>query len=208
MPPIPELEAIRKAQILEAGLKTIAARGCASVTMEEICRAAGMSKGGLAHYYKSKRDLFKAVFREFFQRVFKRSRETMARFEGPLDKVLSFDWLYDMEDPDAVLGYPILFNLMSMAVHDEEYRRMFHEWVENWVEMLGEALREGVSRGVFTELDPDEAARSISAIYQGVASRWYLDRASHPDRWAVETFTKGIMGVLTPHIQKSQPPIS
>ncbi len=200
MPPIPELEAIRKAQILEAGLKTIAARGCANVTMEEICRAAGLSKGGLAHYYKSKRELFKAVFREFFERIFKRSRETMARLDDPMDKILSFDWLYNMEDSDAVLGYPLLYNLMSMAVHDEEYRAIFHEWVGRWVDMLGEALREGVEQGMFTGLDPDETARSISAIYQGAANRWFLDHESHSGQWAVDTFKRGIMGVLAPYL--------
>lgn len=201
MPPIPELEAIRKAQILEAGLKTIAARGCAAVTMEDICRAAGMSKGGLAHYYKSKKELFKAVFREFFERVFKRSRETMARFPDPLERILSFDWLYNMEDSDAVLGYPLLYDLMSMAVHDEEYRSIFHEWVERWVTMLGEALREGVEKGIFKELDVDGVARSISAVYQGVANRWFLDHEAHSGQWAVETFRRGIMGVLAPHLE-------
>ena len=50
MPPIPELEAIRKSQILRAAMETIAANGCANVTMADICSAAGLSKGGLAHY--------------------------------------------------------------------------------------------------------------------------------------------------------------
>jgi AcrR family transcriptional regulator len=47
MPAIPELEAIRKAQILDAALQTIAANGHANVTMNDICKAAGLSKGGL-----------------------------------------------------------------------------------------------------------------------------------------------------------------
>jgi len=44
MPHIPELEAIRKAQILEAALATIAENGCANVTMDDICKEAGLSK--------------------------------------------------------------------------------------------------------------------------------------------------------------------
>jgi len=70
MPPIPELEAIRKSQILQAALNTIAANGCANVTMADICKSAGLSKGGLAHYYKSKRDLFLAAFKAFFQQIY------------------------------------------------------------------------------------------------------------------------------------------
>ena len=83
--------------------------GSANVTMADICRAAGLSKGGLAHYYKSKRELFKAVFEEFFKRIFVRCRDKMAEFDDPLEKLLSLELLYDADDQDAVIGYPILF---------------------------------------------------------------------------------------------------
>ena len=142
MPPIPELEAIRKAQIIEAGLHTIAQRGCANVTMDDICSAAGLSKGGLAHYYRSKNELFKAVFEAFFDRIFQRSRETMARFDDPLDQVLSFDWLYDADDPDMEIGYPLLFDFMAVSVHDGEYQEIFYSWIDNWVSLLSGALEE------------------------------------------------------------------
>ena len=196
MPPIPELDAIRKSQILQAALKTIAANGCANVTMADICKAAGLSKGGLAHYYRSKRDLFLAAFREYFQQVFQRSRETMATCEDPLDKLLSFDWLYDREDPDARLGYPVLFDFMSIAVHDEAYKKLFHEWVENWLSLLKAAIVQGQTRGRFKHIEPEAAARGISAIYQGVATRWFLAPELHSTQWAVDTARRSIVGLL------------
>ena len=128
MPPIPELEAIRKAQILEAALKTISASGYANVTMDDLCRAAGLSKGGLAHYYRSKNELFIAVFKEFFERIFQRSKQTMELNENSVDKLLSFDWLYDRNDPGVNVGYPVLFDCMSLAVREKEYGSLFHDW--------------------------------------------------------------------------------
>lgn len=196
MPPIPELEAIRKSQILQAALKTIAENGCANVTMADICLAAGLSKGGLAHYYKSKRELFLAAFREFFKQVFQRSRETMADFEDPLDKILSFDWLYNVEDPDAYLGYPVLFDFMSIAVHDDAYKKIFHEWVENWLSLLREAIEQGNGSGRFEGIDPEAAARGVSAIYQGIATRWFLAPELHSAAWAVDTARRAIIGLL------------
>jgi AcrR family transcriptional regulator len=179
MPPIPELEAIRKAQIIEAGLHTIAQRGCANVTMDDICSAAGLSKGGLAHYYRSKNELFKAVFNAFFDRIFQRSRETMAQFDDPLGQLLSFEWLYDANDPDMEIGYPLLLDFMAVSVHDKEYREIFYGWIDNWVSLLSGALEEGIRRGQFKDLDPAATARTISAIYQGVATRWYLAPEIH-----------------------------
>jgi AcrR family transcriptional regulator len=197
MPPIPELEAIRKAQILEAALKMISASGYANVTMDDICRAAGLSKGGLAHYYRSKNELFIAAFKEFFDRIFKRSKEAMDNKDDPRDKLLSFSWLYDKNDPDVNLGYPILFDCMSLAVRESEYRALFHDWFENWVSLLKEAICDGLSKGIFSGIDPDTTARAISSVYQGVATRWYLDNESHSTEWAVDSYTKAITGLLS-----------
>ncbi|NOX33978.1 MAG: TetR/AcrR family transcriptional regulator [Deltaproteobacteria bacterium] len=201
MSPIPELEAIRRAQILEAGLKVLTRKGTAGTTQDDICRAAGLSKGGLVHYYKSKRILFSAVFEEFFTRIFKMSADTMAEFTDPLDKILSYDWLYDQDNPETGLGYPLLLDLMSLAAHDEEYRAMMEQWINNWVKLLSSALSLGIARGIFREMDVIDVARSISAIYQGTATRWYLGGDSHSRQWAVDTYKKGIMGILSPYMK-------
>lgn len=203
MPPIPELEAIRKAQIIDAGMRTIAERGCANVTMDDVCRAAGLSKGGLAHYFPSKNELFKSVFQRFFEQIFQRGRENMDQWADPMDKLLSFDWLYDLDDPAMDIGYPLLLDFMAIAVHDAAYRQIFHEWIDGWVALLREALQQGLDSGQFVDLAPASTARTISAIYQGIAVRWYLDPGAHDKAWALASFRDAIMGLLAPHVAAS-----
>ncbi|MBU3917911.1 TetR/AcrR family transcriptional regulator [bacterium] len=207
MPAIPELEIIRRTQIMEATIATISANGYANVTMDDICKAAKMSKGGLAHYFKSKNDLFKAAFKEFFDRIFDRSRVTMEQFSNPIDKLLSFDWLYDANDPDAMLGYPILFDCISIAAHESgsDYKILFHEWVDNWVVLLKSALDEAIVLGILKQLDSESIARTISAIYNGMATRWYIDRNGHSSQWAIDSYTKAINGLLAPYLNKPNP---
>ena len=200
MAPIPELEVIRKAQILDAGLKALASRGCSNVKMDDICRQAGMSKGGVAHYFKSKDELFLAICRDFFARIFMLSKERMAHINDPLEKILSFDWLFDVKDPRVHIGYPIFFDFMSQAVHNPDYRTEFSTWLDNWTTLLDHALKEGVKGGQFRPFATEEAARSISAIYKGIAIRWYMDPGSHPAEWALKSYKKAIMGLLSEHI--------
>jgi AcrR family transcriptional regulator len=204
MPQIPELEAIRKVQILDAALLTIAKNGCANVTMADICKTAGLSKGGLAHYYHSKKDLFYAVFENFFARIFERSREVMAQYDDPMEKLLSFEMLYDRDDSDTVLGYPILFDFLSLTIHDDKYKKMYHEWIDNWVILLSGALKQGILSGMFPDLDTDKTARIISSIYNGIATRWYLDPESHSTEWAVDAFQRSIKGLLGTYKQQSK----
>lgn len=196
MPPKPTIEEIRRSQILDAALNTIAQLGAEKVTLDDIARAAGLSKGGLVHYFANKELLFKEAFREFFDRVFDRSKQTMAQFEDPRDKLLSFSWLFDRSDPDLVIGYPLMFDCMVRAVRDVDYRKLFHEWVENWVALLTRALEQGVAAGSLSVSDPDAVARAISAVYHGVAVRWYLDPDGHSKEWAVDSFHQAIYGLL------------
>ncbi|HCY86581.1 MAG TPA: hypothetical protein DHV36_15715 [Desulfobacteraceae bacterium] len=200
MPPIAELEAIRKAQILEAGLATISRKGIAKTTLDDVCRAADLSKGGLVHYFRTKDLLFKSVFEEFFKRIFQTGKETMEAVDGPLEQILSYDWLYDENNEDVYRGYPLLLDLFALAAYDDECRMMIQKWIQNWVDLLSRPLERGIAQGLFTPMDVPMVARSISAVYQGVATRWYLGGDSHTTKWAVDTFKTGIMGVLSPYL--------
>jgi AcrR family transcriptional regulator len=181
-------EPVRQAQIIDAALRLIAARGSHNVSVQSVATEAGLSKGAVLHYYPTKDELFAAVFREFFRRMFERSRDTMARHDDPMEKLRSIgDWLFDDSDPIVSLGYPLYLECMARAVYEETFHRLFHDWVNDWVELLRGAIAEGIETGDFASVHPEEAARAISAFCQGVASRWYLDREKHLTEWARET---------------------
>jgi len=191
-----DLETIRKNQILFATLKKISETGSSIVTLSDIAREAGLSKGGLIHYFPSKEALCKEAFKSFFERIFQRSLETMDGCKDPMQKLLSFGWLYNWEDPDVNLGYPLLFDSMAMASRDGDYRAMFHEGIRNWIDMLRGAIEECQGQGRFKGCDPECMAKTISAIYHGIAVRWYLDKKSHPTDWAVKSAKNVITSLL------------
>ncbi len=205
MASIPDLSEIRKNQILEAALATIAGKGAASVTMDEIAQAAGLSKGGLIHYYKSKSDLFQATFKELFERIFELSRENMARQSDPMEKILAFEFLFDLDNPYTRQGYPLLFDAMALAARESEYQALFDAWVDRWIELLSEAILRGIAGGTFAPMDPDPVARTISAIYHGIAVRWYLAPRSHSSAWAVDSFRAAIRGLMAPYLKQPGP---
>jgi AcrR family transcriptional regulator len=55
----------RPAEITEAAMTAFAENGYSSTSVEEVARRAGVSKGLLYLYFKTKEDLFKAVIRSF-----------------------------------------------------------------------------------------------------------------------------------------------
>jgi AcrR family transcriptional regulator len=191
-----ELINIRKSQIISATLKAIAQVGITNLRLEDIAQEAGLSKGGIAYYYSSKEELIMDSFREFFDQIFIQSKYTMNWYIDPLDKLLSFEWLYNWKDPDVYIGYSMLFDCISLAGHDPEFQKLFHDWVENWITLLAQAVEEGVLAGIFKTKDIEGTARAISAIYHGIATRWFIDKESHTTEWAVSYSRKAISALL------------
>lgn len=187
------VRALKKNHIIAAAQAIISQNGGFLVSIEDVARTAGISKGAVLHYFPTKKLLFEAVFKDFFTRIFERGRDEMAKVSDPVDKLKSFaDWLYDVNDPDAPIGYPLFFECMHRAVNDEAFRDAFREWITGWLSMLEEAIRAGISQGKIKNGNPTEMAMSISAIYQGVASRWYLDSSRHTTEWAKKTVKQAI----------------
>ncbi|WP_028323688.1 TetR/AcrR family transcriptional regulator [Desulfatirhabdium butyrativorans] len=196
MATLSKIDDIRRKQILQAAMLTLAKSGSANVTMEDIAVACGLSKGGLAHYYPSKSELFMAVFVSFFDRIFERSCTHLNEAGNPMEKLLSFEWLFDRDDPDCQLGYPLLFDCMALAVHDEAYRDLLADWFSKWVGMLQAVIEEGQTTGLFPGIVPEFAGRAISAVYQGIATRWYFAPDVHSTQWAIDAYRKAIRGIM------------
>jgi AcrR family transcriptional regulator len=191
------IEPVRQAQIIEAALRLIARHGSHNVSIQSVATEAGLSKGAVLHYYPTKEALFAAVFREFFRQIFERSKTTMDRYDDPVEKIRSFEWLFDDNDPTMRLGYPIYLECMARAVYEELFRGLIREWLDNWVTLLTDAIEAGIRSGQFKEVNAEEAARAISAFCQGICTRWYLHRERHHTPWARETLRNYTEALLT-----------
>jgi hypothetical protein len=81
-------------------------------------------------------------------------------------------------------------------VHDTAYREIFSDWINSWVRLLKSAIELGQTQGRFQNVRSEPAARAISAIYQGMATRWYLARDDHSTDWAIDSMRRSITGLL------------
>jgi len=77
-----------KRKLVDAGVKLMRAQGYHATTVDDICSAAGVTKGGFFHYFKSKEDIAKAAvlrFREGKSREFQDA--PFRKLADPLDRV-------------------------------------------------------------------------------------------------------------------------
>jgi AcrR family transcriptional regulator len=75
-------------KIYEAARKIFLQKGMEGTRMQEIADEAGINKALLHYYFRSKENLFKAVFKDTFSRFLTRTRESFQSNITPKEKIL------------------------------------------------------------------------------------------------------------------------
>ena len=190
------LKDIRREEIMHAAVTVFSDRMCSNMTLDDIAKASGFSKGGITYYYSSKEALIKDVFEYYFEDIYKNAKKELAKHKDPLSKMFSFVWMFDEDDPQTRILWPLTFDMMAISTHNEEYRSAYQKWIKEWTEIVTPVIDEGISTGVFQTEDSHDASQVLSATAQGLASRWYLDREHHSSEWAVKSLKSAIINVL------------
>ncbi len=190
------IQAKRRPQILDAALRVIAKQGFQNTTLDTVAKEAGRSKGGIVHYFPTKDEIIKSAVIEFYERIFQRGKVTRDRFDTPLERILSFEWLFNHDDPDAETGYRLISDFMCLASQNDEYARLYADWVKGWIFFVEEDIKAGIRNGDFKVCDVEGTARLISAIYDGISHRWHLDPSHHSTEWAKRSLRQSVTKLL------------
>src|SRR6266851_2491067 len=156
MPAVPNNhEAERRLNLLKAAFREVAERGFSEVRLEDIARRAGVSKGVTLYYFASKEDLFRELFSWLIDSIAQRMREAVDRAPDPVEKVRA---------------------LVALIFPSPARNRAFFRAYAGCREIDGGIVREGIRRGVFALRDPDEAASTLRAIFDGLMLQWLMEK--------------------------------
>jgi hypothetical protein len=113
-----------------------------------------------------------------------------------LERIASFGIVDFQDTAQGKFRHSIILNIMALAVHDDAYRKIYHEWVENGVTTIRSALEDEVKAGRLRIDDIHNTARMISAMTHGLAIRSFIDRQSHSVEWVKENYRKTLSRIL------------
>lgn len=139
----------RSREVVQAALKLFVERGFAATKLEDVARAAGVSKGLPYLYFRSKEDLFKAVIAEAILEPLEMGEQFVAGFEGhsaDLLRILFERFRAFNESPSGGVTKLII----GEAANFPDVARYFVEEIDHRGRRLFETvLRRGVERGEF-----------------------------------------------------------
>jgi len=155
---------VRPAEILDAALALFVEKGFKTTKMEDIAKAAGVTKGTPYLYFENKEDIFKAVIRENLVTRLAGFAELVQQFDGSSAELLRLMmrrwWLEVGESP---LG-GICKLMFAEATNFPELARFYHaEVIEPSHQMLLQVLHRGIARGEFRSINPDAVVDTLVA---------------------------------------------
>ncbi|WP_405015939.1 TetR/AcrR family transcriptional regulator [Kitasatospora sp. NBC_00070] len=168
-----------RAALLRAALATFAAHGFHASTIEQICEAAGYTRGAFYSNFGSKDELFLALFDDHSARIVSRIAELIdaaTAEEFTLQDVA--DALSDIE-PAERDWYLVSTEFTLHAIRNPHAARALAEHDARLRAEIARGLREQLTRaGRALTVDADELARLLIAIREGGLAQSYVE----PDR--------------------------
>jgi AcrR family transcriptional regulator len=146
----------RPQELLAAALELFTDRGFAATRLEDVARAAGVSKGTLYLYFENKQELFKAVVRDNIVQVIGEAEEVLAAAEDisseDLLRAMLEKWWNHASDRRAA-GLNRL--MMAESGNFPELAQFYEEEVNvRGGALITKVLERGIKRGEFHPVDP------------------------------------------------------
>ena len=168
-----EIREARKKEIMDTALKLFAAEGFDKTSISKIAGEAGISKGLLYNYFKSKEDLIKTI-------IFN-GLDSLTRYIDPNhDGILTRDELqYFIEEFFDVLvknqhQWKLYFTLFFQAHVLKLVEKRMIVMIHTYMKMLADYFR---SRG---SEDPETDALMLGAVLDGIGFHFMANTATFP----------------------------
>jgi len=161
-----------KRKLVDAGMNLMRERGFNATTVDEICAAAGVTKGGFFHYFKSKDDIAKAALASFHEVKLKAYADAPFRkLANPLDRVFGrLDYVKDNAGggKHRTKGCLIGVFAQELAFTNPELRSACLSYLSKIAEDFGKDLAEAkAAYAPHASFDPKRLAMLYVSIVQG-----------------------------------------
>ena len=172
----PASEPERRLSLLKAAFREVAEKGFSEVTLDDIARRAGVSKGVTLYYFDSKEALFRELFGWLIDSIHGRMREAVAGESDPVAKVHALVALIFPSPSKNRAFFRAFVDFCGLASRREAFREVNERFYAGCREIDGGIVEEGMRRGVFAVRDPAEAGSTMRAIFDGLMMQWLAER--------------------------------
>ena len=162
--PRPQIDHVRRPQILAAAAEVIAERGLAKTRIADVAERAETSSPAVLYWFGTKNKLLTAALIEDERRFDELVAERLDSLESPSAKLRE---LFEICAEDA--NWTLWLELWTRALHDDPMKDAERQVEGRWRALLTEVVEEGRRTGEFTADSAEDAALTLGAMIDGLA---------------------------------------
>ena len=177
----------RALEIARAALELFVTKGFAATKLEDVAKAAGVSKGLPYLYFKNKEELFKAVIVEAIAVPISRAKELVDAFDSTTEELLRELVRRFREFTESPAGGVIKLILAEAGNFPDVARFYCSNFDVRGRDLFAKTLRRGVARGEFRPIDDIEMTAIILAQPIAMHAVWLRSIAPYDDTQPVDS---------------------
>jgi AcrR family transcriptional regulator len=160
---------LRRAELIDAAILTLAQKGYEKATVRDVARAAGASAASVLYYFESAEALLAAAF----ERADKEFRDHVRSELAPLNGMARLRRLVELCLPapsEASSAWVIEMELWALAARRADFRTIFGVANDDWLSIINEAFEQAIDAGELTRPgDVRDAVIALAALIDGLA---------------------------------------
>lgn len=168
--------------IMEAALRVVADRGWSAVRVKDVARSAGLSIGGVQHYFDTREELLQEALDFEIKRGARAWASAAAAVEDrdPWGRITAM--VERLTNPDRFRERSVLwFEFCVVAARDAQIRKTLAGIFDEWRAPLRAAIDDGVRAGQFTPALPvDDIVTAIVLSTEGLQMAVVLGELAGP----------------------------
>jgi AcrR family transcriptional regulator len=162
--PRPQIDHVRRPQLLEAAAGVIAERGIAATRIADVAERAGTSPPAVLYWFDSKDELLAEALTVDEERFYGKLTERLEVLDSPRERLRLL-----LESSAEEYDSRLWMEIWTRALRDRSTRRVRRRLDQRWRAQIAEVIRDGQNAGEFGEADPDDVALLLASLIDGLA---------------------------------------
>lgn len=194
-------------RILEAATRCFAQRGFHEATIQDICDHAGLSKGGLYTYFRSKDEILAALIECNLSDAMRWATKAAGQGTSALQRLerIAETLIESVLDGDNAKAHTpqLMLEVWAEASKDPQLGDLLARGYDQWRTFIAQLFREGIASGEFrADIDPEVLAAIFVAMFDGLTLQESITKTKVNWRHVVatlrQTFIEGIVAASKP----------
>jgi AcrR family transcriptional regulator len=187
----------KRSEIAQKAIAVLAKRGFQATTIQEIADAAGLGKGTIYHYFKTKEEILLAVSEQMFREMERSFGVALLRINEPMEKLAALieEALHVTEDLEHLfIIYTELWLMNVRGDHSGDFISIMKRLHNDLKDLVARMIEEGKKQKFWAEdTDSDALASYLISSFDGVIAHYMMDKESFDMKRVTKEFIRFLL---------------